>query len=73
MFKLGLTQQQDCQLYGDKKEDSVHIVCHCPALACKRYRTLGHIMYVIVQHWHAKDTERWAIYFRAQEPRKQEG
>jgi hypothetical protein len=28
MFKLGLTQQQDCRMCGDKKEDSVHIVCH---------------------------------------------
>ena len=36
MFKPGPTQQQDCQLCRDKKEESVHIVCHCLALACKR-------------------------------------
>jgi hypothetical protein len=24
-----------------EKEDSVHIVCDCPVLACKRYRILG--------------------------------
>ena len=41
MFKLRLAQWQDCQLCGDKREDSVHTVCHCLALACKRYRTLG--------------------------------
>jgi hypothetical protein len=23
------------------KKDSVHRVCHCPAMACKRYRALG--------------------------------
>ena len=27
----------------DEKEGIVQIVCHCPALAFKRYRTLGHI------------------------------
>ena len=43
MLKLGLRQQQDCQMCVDIKEDCVHIVCHCPALACKRYGTLGHM------------------------------
>jgi hypothetical protein len=41
IFNLRLTQQQDCWLCGDKKESSKLIVCHCPLLACKRYRTLG--------------------------------
>ena len=41
MFNLGLTQRQDCRLCGDEKDDSVHIVYHCPILACKRYKTLG--------------------------------
>jgi hypothetical protein len=40
MFKPGFTLRQDCQLCGDKKEDSVCIVCLCLALACKRYGTL---------------------------------
>jgi len=41
MFKPGFTLRQDCQLCGDKKEDSVCIVCYCLALACKRYRNLS--------------------------------
>ena len=39
--KPGRTQQQDCRLCRDEKEDCVHVVCHCPALACIRYGTLG--------------------------------
>jgi len=35
MFKLGLTEWQDCRLFGDEKEESEHTVSHCPALACK--------------------------------------
>jgi ferredoxin-thioredoxin reductase catalytic subunit len=38
MYKLG-KEQQVCRLCGDDKEDSLYIVCHCPALACERYRT----------------------------------
>jgi len=41
MFKPGFALQQDYRLCGDKKEDSVCIVCRCLALACKRYGTLG--------------------------------
>jgi hypothetical protein len=41
MFKLRLTEWQDCQLFGDENEDSEHMVNHCLALACKGYRTLG--------------------------------
>jgi len=40
MFKLRLTQWQDCTLCG-KKKDNVHVVCHCLALAYKRYKTLS--------------------------------
>jgi hypothetical protein len=39
--KLGQTLRQDCRLCRDEREDSVHIVGHFPALACKRYRNLG--------------------------------
>jgi len=28
MFRLRLTQRQDCRQCGDEREDSVHIVCH---------------------------------------------
>jgi hypothetical protein len=38
LYKLGHAEWQECQLYGYDKEDSVHIVCDCPLLACKRYR-----------------------------------
>ena len=29
-------RKQECRLCGHDKEDSVHTVCHCPVLACKR-------------------------------------
>jgi hypothetical protein len=41
LYKLGHTERQECRLCGYEKEDSVHTVCHCPVLACKRYRILG--------------------------------
>jgi len=42
VFKLGLTQRQDCRLRGDEK-DNVRIVRHCLALTRKGYRTLDHM------------------------------
>jgi hypothetical protein len=41
LYKLGHTERQECWLCGYDKEDSVHIVCDCPVLACKRYRIFG--------------------------------
>jgi hypothetical protein len=41
LHKLGQTERQECRLCGCAKEDSVHIVCDCPVLACKRYRIWG--------------------------------
>ena len=41
LYKLGHTEGQECRLCGHDKEDSVHIVCDCPVLACKRCRILG--------------------------------
>jgi hypothetical protein len=41
LYKLGHTERQECRLCGYEKQDSVHIVCDCPVLACKRYRNLG--------------------------------
>jgi hypothetical protein len=41
LHKLGYTEGQECRLCGYEKEESVHIVCDCPVLACKRYRILG--------------------------------
>jgi hypothetical protein len=38
LYDLGHTEWQECRLCGHDKEDSVHIVCDCPVLACKRYR-----------------------------------
>jgi hypothetical protein len=43
LYKLGYTKGQECLLCGYEKEDSVHIVCDCPVLACKRYRILGYM------------------------------
>jgi hypothetical protein len=42
VHKLGHTGRQECRLCGYEKEDSVHIVCDCPVLPCKRYRILGY-------------------------------
>ncbi|XP_032685833.1 uncharacterized protein LOC116850995 [Odontomachus brunneus] len=39
--KLGLTEQSDCRLCGEEREDSAHILCWCPVLTCKRYRSWG--------------------------------
>jgi hypothetical protein len=41
LYKTGQTQRQEGQLCGYDKQDSVHIVYHCPVLACKRYRLWG--------------------------------
>jgi hypothetical protein len=41
LHKLGQVERQECRLCEYNKEDSVHIVCHCPVLACERYRTWG--------------------------------
>ena len=38
LYKLGHTERQECRLCGYDTEDSVHTVCDCPVLACKRYR-----------------------------------
>jgi hypothetical protein len=35
------TERQKCRLCGYNKEDTVHTVCQCPGLACKRYRFWG--------------------------------
>ena len=43
LYKLGHTERQECQLCGCDKGDSVHTVCHCPVLACKRYRISGNM------------------------------
>jgi hypothetical protein len=34
------TERQECRLCGYEKEGSVHIVCDCPVLACKRNPSL---------------------------------
>jgi predicted Zn-ribbon and HTH transcriptional regulator len=43
LYKLGYTEGQECRLCGYEKEDSVHTVCDCPILACKRYRILDYM------------------------------
>jgi hypothetical protein len=40
LYKLGHTEGQECRLCEYEKEDSVHIVCDCPILACTKYRIL---------------------------------
>jgi len=43
LFNLGLAERKDCRLCGEEKEDSIHILCYCPALALKRYTLWGHM------------------------------
>ncbi|KYN05422.1 hypothetical protein ALC62_03707 [Cyphomyrmex costatus] len=43
LFNLGLAKQKECRLCGEESEDSLHLLCRCPALACKRYRSWGHM------------------------------
>ena len=40
-YKTGQTERQECRLCGYDKADSVHIVCDCRVLACKRYGRWG--------------------------------
>jgi hypothetical protein len=44
LYNLGHTEQQECRLCGYNKEDSVHMVCDCTVLACKRYRIWGSML-----------------------------
>jgi hypothetical protein len=36
LLKVGHTEWQGCRICGHDKENSAHIVCDCPDLACKR-------------------------------------
>ena len=38
LYELGHTERQKCLMCGYEKEDSLLIICHCPVVACKRYR-----------------------------------
>jgi len=38
LYKLGLAESKECRFCGEESEDSSHILCHCLALSCKRYR-----------------------------------
>ncbi|XP_011686394.1 PREDICTED: uncharacterized protein LOC105449095 [Wasmannia auropunctata] len=41
LYNLRITTQKECRLCGEESEDHIHILCHCPALVCKRYRSWG--------------------------------
>ncbi|KYM93641.1 hypothetical protein ALC62_15758, partial [Cyphomyrmex costatus] len=43
LFNLGLAEQKECRLCGEEGEDNLHLLCRCPALACKRYKSWGHM------------------------------
>jgi len=42
LHKFGFAEQREYRLCGKENEDSLHILCHCPALSCKRYRFWDH-------------------------------
>jgi hypothetical protein len=58
MFKLGLTQRQDCRLCRDRIESSVrvHMYVTVHHWHPKRYRTLG------CKFWKPKDLENMRVY-----------
>ncbi|XP_029174069.1 uncharacterized protein LOC114942800 [Nylanderia fulva] len=41
LFNIRLADRKECRLCGEEKEDSIHILCQCPALARKRFRIWG--------------------------------
>ncbi|XP_020297795.1 uncharacterized protein LOC109862216 [Pseudomyrmex gracilis] len=42
LFNLGLVEESRCRFCGEEREDSVrHILCRCPSLVLKRFRSLG--------------------------------
>ncbi|XP_029171134.1 uncharacterized protein LOC114940578 [Nylanderia fulva] len=41
LFNIILADRKECRLCGEEKEDSIHILCQCPALARKRFRIWG--------------------------------
>ncbi|XP_018396943.1 PREDICTED: uncharacterized protein LOC108775154 [Cyphomyrmex costatus] len=41
LFNLRLAEQKECRLCGEESEDNLHLLCRCPALACKRYKSWG--------------------------------
>ncbi|XP_020289696.1 uncharacterized protein LOC109857614 [Pseudomyrmex gracilis] len=43
LFNLGLIEKSNCRFCGEERKDSVHILCRCPSLALKRFRSLGSI------------------------------
>ncbi|KYN30369.1 hypothetical protein ALC56_15345 [Trachymyrmex septentrionalis] len=42
IFNIGLVDNWKAP-YGEKSEDSVHLLCCCPMLACKKYRSRDHM------------------------------
>ncbi|XP_070528303.1 uncharacterized protein [Cardiocondyla obscurior] len=37
LHNLGIVEHYKCRLCKEENEDSIHILCHCPVLAVKRY------------------------------------
>lgn len=40
-YKIGVAKSGSCRYCGEEEETSIHILCHCPAIAGKRRETLG--------------------------------
>ncbi|XP_032689440.1 uncharacterized protein LOC116852838 [Odontomachus brunneus] len=41
LYNLKMAEQKNCRLCGEEEEDSIHILCRCPLLAIRRYRSWG--------------------------------
>ncbi|XP_070529632.1 uncharacterized protein [Cardiocondyla obscurior] len=41
LHNLGIAEHYKCRLCEEENEDSIHILCHCPVLAIKRYLSWG--------------------------------
>ncbi|XP_020297787.1 uncharacterized protein LOC109862210 [Pseudomyrmex gracilis] len=41
LYNMGLADKTNCRLCGEENEDSEHILCRCPSLVLKRFRSLS--------------------------------
>jgi len=65
LFHLGLAGRRACRLCGEEKEDSIHILCYCPALALRRYTLWGHMFIEPSAHQNVRVSDLHNLLVRA--------